>query len=33
MVIVDGPRTYMSNAAKVVADVTLENGLTESQAN
>ncbi len=31
MVIVDGPRTYMSNVAKVVADITLENGLTESQ--
>ena len=31
MVIVKGPRTYMSNVEKVVADVTLENGLTESQ--
>lgn len=31
MVIVNGPRTYMSNVAKVVADITLENGLTESQ--
>ena len=31
MVIVKGPRTYMSNVDKVVADITLENGLTESQ--
>lgn len=31
MLIVDGPRTYMSNVAKVVADITLEKGLTESQ--
>ena len=31
MVIVSGPRTYMSNVEKVVADITLENGLTESQ--
>lgn len=31
MVIVKGPKTYMSNVEKVVADVTLENGLIESQ--
>ncbi|MDE5669843.1 MAG: hypothetical protein K2I14_00025 [Eubacterium sp.] len=31
VVIVSGPRTYMSNVDKVVADITLENGLTESQ--
>lgn len=31
MVIVNGPRTYMSNVKKVIADITLDNGLTESQ--
>ncbi|MDE6110782.1 MAG: YbbR-like domain-containing protein, partial [Eubacterium sp.] len=31
VVIVSGPRTYMSNVEKVVADITLENGLTESR--
>ncbi|MDE5995355.1 MAG: hypothetical protein K2G56_00370, partial [Eubacterium sp.] len=31
VVIVSGPRTYMSNVEKVVADITLQNGLTESQ--